>query len=114
MKALLKIAALFLALSLSPHGAVCQERAEDPLNGYAIHATYRDLTVVFYPMRGRKLQGAIGFTPEALVIKRPAKDAERVSYIRIDASLQGKLWKVEVAVQFGEFYDSELKQTAAY
>lgn len=114
MKVPLKIAALFLALSLSPHGGVCQERAEDALNGYAIHATYRDLTIVFYPMRGRKRQGTIGFTPEALNIKRATKDAERVSYIRIDASLQGKLWRVEVAVQFGEFYDSELEQIAAY
>ena len=59
MKISIKVAALFLALSLAPHDAVCQERAEDELNGYAIHGTYQDLTVVFHALRHRKLRGQL-------------------------------------------------------
>lgn len=66
-------------------------------------------------MYGRDFKGNISFTPSPLiVIRRAAKDSERVSLIAISTVLEGDMWKVLVSVTFGEFYDQGKKQIAAY
>jgi hypothetical protein len=115
MKAYLKLAALFLVLFLYPYGADSQAQEKDALNGYAIHVTYRDLTIMFQPMYGSKYQGAGGFTTSStLVVKRAAEDSERVSYISVAAMIQGERWSVTVSLKFGEFYDKGEKRIATY
>ncbi|HYG80586.1 MAG TPA: hypothetical protein VD861_09375 [Pyrinomonadaceae bacterium] len=115
MKVAIKVAGLFLALSLAPHAAVCQERAEDSLNGYAIHVTYRDHTLMFWPLSGASWHGGAGFTTTPGLFARPAaRDSERVTYVEVGLGLQDGLWRVTVSLKFGEFYDADHKEIATY
>jgi hypothetical protein len=107
-------AALFIAFSLCPFTVVCQSKASDLPNGYAIRITRHEVSSI-NPMFGPELRGGFTITvPSELVIKPPTTDSERVSLLSVSTVHEMDLWRIEVSLTFGEFHDKGQKQVAVY
>lgn len=103
----LRVASVLIALlAIAPPANAFQNPEPPPPSGFAIQVTNRRGQSSHFPFAKGGLKGGGSFTlPPGEIVKRADKDSEQVSLVCLNASYEGDIWKIEVSVVKGEFYD---------
>jgi len=113
---LLRIATVLLSLFVValPTQAI-QDRERPALSGYGVQITYQSGQSSHFLIPGPKLKVAGSFTLAPGEIIKPAATAnDQVSMVKVSASFEKDIWRINISVIKGEFYDKGEQDVATF
>ena len=114
--ALLRIATVLLSLFVvALPTQVIQDRERPALSGYGVQITYQSGQSSHFLIPGPKLKVAGSFTLAPGEIIKPAATAnDQVSMVKVSASFEKDIWRINISVIKGEFYDKGEQDVATF